>query len=419
MPLPFKPAAAHRPLILCIAILFTLFASFVPVKPLPVPMIIKRLDGSIITPETLTREIGRLRDDAHIAGISVTVLNDNRVVYSHAFGYKNVPAEEPLTNSSSIYAASLSKAVFAVMVMKLVETHQLDLDKPLQQYLDTPVYAYPARAPEYWASDYSSLRGDTQYTKITARMCLSHTTGFANWRWLEPDQKLHIHFTPGTKFLYSGEGLCYLQFILEHKLHTSLNELAQRLIFNPLGMTHSGYTWQPEWESIVVRGHDTINKMYPLKKYFVARAASTLETTPNEYALFMQGLLLGKLLNPASMKELFTPQIRIRTKRQFPVEPGYDKDTSMNDAIKLSYGLGWGLLQSPYGPGAFKEGHGDGFQHYSIVFPEKKTGILIMTNSDNGEGVFKELLETAIGDKYTPWYWENYIPYNWNVKAPN
>ena len=73
-----------------------------------------------------------------------------------------------------------------------------------------------------------------------------------------------------------------------------------------------------------------------------------------------------------------------------------------NDAIKLSYGLGWGLLQSPYGTGAFKEGHGDGFQHYSIIFPEQGTGIIIMSNSDNAESIFKELLETAIGDTLHP-----------------
>ncbi len=84
----------------------------------------------------------------------------------------------------------------------------------------------------------------------------------------------------------------------------------------------------------------------------------------------------------------------------------------MNDNIFLGYGLGWGLLQSPYGTGAFKEGHGDGFQHYSIIFPKQEKGILILSNSDNAESIFKELLETAIGDRFTPWYWENYIPYN-------
>jgi hypothetical protein len=87
-------------------------------------------------------------------------------------------------------------------------------------------------------------------------------------------------------------------------------------------------------------------------------------------------------------------------------------DTSANDAIDLSYGLGWGLLRSPYGIGAFKEGHGDGFQHYSIIFPDAGKGIIIMSNSDNAESIFRELLESAIKDIYTPWQWQNYIPYN-------
>jgi len=73
--------------------------------------------------------------------------------------------------------------------------------------------------------------------------------------------------------------------------------------------------------------------------------------------------------------------------------------------------MGWGRLETPFGFGVFKEGHGDGFQHYSILFPEKNIGIVIMTNSDNGESIFKELLEFAIRDIYTPWKWQRYIPY--------
>lgn len=59
-----------------------------------------------------------------------------------------------------------------------------------------------------------------------------------------------------------------------------------------------------------------------------------------------------------------------------------------------------------------KEGHGDGFQHYSILFPDAGKGILLMTNSDNGESIFKELLDNSIADTFTPWRWQNYIPYN-------
>jgi CubicO group peptidase (beta-lactamase class C family) len=88
------------------------------------------------------------------------------------------------------------------------------------------------------------------------------------------------------------------------------------------------------------------------------------------------------------------------------------KDSSQYDLIQLSYGLGWGLYKTPYGWGAFKEGHSDGFQHFSVIFPEKKAGVLIMTNSDNGESIFKELLEITLTDTYFPWEWENYIPYD-------
>jgi len=109
---------------------------------------------------------------------------------------------------------------------------------------------------------------------------------------------------------------------------------------------------------------------------------------------------------------MFTPKLRLRSKIQMEAQSWLDTTNTENDDIQLSYGLGWGILQTPYGFGAFKEGHGDGFQHYLIIFPEKKMGILIMTNSDNGEGIFKELLEVAIGDKYTPWHWQNYIPYD-------
>mgnify|MGYP003489180799 CR=1 FL=1 len=57
---------------------------------------------------------------------------------------------------------------------------------------------------------------DSLYNRITARMCLSHTSGFPNWRWDNPDQKLRVNLIPGSRYSYSGEGLVYLQVVLEH-----------------------------------------------------------------------------------------------------------------------------------------------------------------------------------------------------------
>ena len=64
------------------------------------------------------------------------------------------------------------------------------------------------------------------------------------------------------------------------------------------------------------------------------------------------------------------------------------------------------------GWGAFKEGHGDGFQHYSIIFPERGLGVLLMSNSDNAESIFHHLLILTIADTYTPLEWEGYVPYD-------
>ena len=371
---------------------------------------IRKLDHSAITPDYLTSEINRLIKEAHVTGMAITIFNNNRPVYEQAFGYKNVETREPLQTNTEIYGASLSKAVFSVLVMKFVEEGILDLDKPLQEYLPKPIYDYPKVTPGAWHEDYSSLKHDSLYRTITARMCLDHTTGFPNWRWYEPDQRLKIDFTPGTRYQYSGEGMVYLQVILEKMLHMPLDSMVEQNIFRPLHMETSSYTWQSRFEKNFCFGHDTLEHVLRKDKDNAARSASTLETTPEDYTRFLMGVLNNEILSAKTKNGMFMPQIRIKSERQFG--PLSRINSGLNDSIQLSYGLGWGLYKTPYGWGFFKEGHADGFQHFSIIFPATGTGILIMTNSDNGESIFKELLQIAIGDHYMPWRWENYIPYN-------
>jgi serine-type D-Ala-D-Ala carboxypeptidase/endopeptidase len=367
-----------------------------------------RLDNSTISFASLNTRVGALMKAADVHGLGITIFNNNEPVYKKCFGYKNMETKEPILTGTNFYGASLSKAVFAVWVMHLVEKGLLDLDKPLQDYLPKPIYEYTPT--KKWHDNYSDLQGDSLYKKITARMCLSHTTGFPNWRWDEPDQKLRIKTNPGSRYGYSGEGLVYLQVVLEYYLGKPLEELMQENIFKPLGMTASSYTWQPGFEKDYCYGHMPNGKLYEKDKDNEARSASTLETTLDDYTLFTTAVLKNQLLNASSTAEMFTPQINIRSITQFG--PLRLRDSTLNDNIRLGYGLGWVLLQSPYGTGAFKEGHGDGFQHYSILFPKAGKGIIIMSNSDNAESIFKELLEITIGDTFTPWKWENYIPYN-------
>ena len=377
------------------------------------PTTIKRLDGTSIAEAALTARIQEIVDKAKVHGLTVSIFNDREIVYSRAFGVKNTETKQPLTLDTNIYGASLSKAVFGVLVMRLVDERVIDLDRPLVEYLDKPVEALEASHPKAWHEDLRNLAGDPRHRKITARMCLSHTTGLPNWRWHEKDHKPRIHFEPGARYSYSGEGMTFLQVVLERLTKRPLEDLMREKVFLPYGMATSSYTWQPRFEEDYAHGHDEKGKVFEKDKDNKARSPSTLETTAADYARFCRAVLRRDGMSKASWDELFKPQIRIRSKQQFgswPWQP--EEPTTENDGIALSYGLGWGLLQTPHGWGAFKEGHGNGFEHYSILFPEKGMGVVLMTNSANGESVYKELNELTIANTFTPWKWQGYLPYS-------
>ena len=368
---------------------------------------IKRLDGSHITADELTARIEALTRAAEVQGLVVAVFNENSPVYQRAFGFADQPNAKPLKLTTEIYGASLSKAVFAVLVMQLVDEGVLGLDEPLQNYLDEPLCE---NTGSDWHEDLTALCDDPRYREITARMSLAHTTGMPGWRWFEPDRKLRIKFAPGDRYFYSGEGMVFLQIALEKMTGKKLEQLMDQYIFKPFGMGMSAYSWRPRFEADYALGHRSDGSTYPKDKDNSPRAPSTLETTPDDYIRFLEAVMQGKGLSQNAKGEMFSPQIRIQTKTQFG--PGATEFSDATDDIELSYGLGWGLLKSPHGWGAFKEGHGNGFQHYSIIFPDTGIGVLLMSNSDNAESVFAYLLKASIADTWTPIQWQNYIPYD-------
>ena len=196
---------------------------------------ITRLDGTTIDTTALTQRIEALTRAANVHGLTVTIFNGAEQVYARAFGVANLPAGKPLRTDTELYGASLSKAVFSVLVMKLVEQGVLDLDKPLQEYVSEPLWQNRGTS---WHEDLSDLRSDPRYRRITARMSMSHTTGLPGWRWFEPDQKLRIHSEPGERFIYSGEGMTLLQVVIEKMTGKPLEQLMQEHVFGPYGMTH-------------------------------------------------------------------------------------------------------------------------------------------------------------------------------------
>ncbi len=370
------------------------------------PKQIARPDGKTISSNDIETIVNKLLDTADITGLNISIINSNKFYYVKSFGFKNGATRQSNDTSSCFYAASLAKPLFAYIVMQLVDEGKIDLDKPLYTYLPKPI-------PEY--DNYKDLTGDDRWKLITARNCLTHSTGFPNWRDFNPrdNKKLEIFFTPGSRYAYSGEGIYLLQMVIEAITGKHLEELAQEKIFKPFGMTRTSFLWQPAFENDYALGHDMNGDTIAKYRSHKENAAGSMETTIADYTRFMAAVMQGKGLSAKSKAEMFSPQIAINSKRQFPSLD--TATTTENKDIKLSYGLGWGLFTSPYGKAFFKEGHGDGWVHYVIGFPDKKIALLIMCNDANGESIFKELVEKTTGVAL-PWYWEGYTPYRENVK---
>jgi len=362
---------------------------------------IKRLDGSTITPAEVDETVSRLMKAAEVTGAGIAILNNGEITYLKAYGFRDKEKNLPLTIDSVMSAASFTKVAFTYLVMQLVDEGLLNLDKPVYQYLPKSLPGFP---------NYADLANDPRYKLITARMLLDHTSGFANWRAYEDDHKLRIHFTPGARFAYSGEGIVLLQLVVQTITQKPLEELMQQQVFGPLGMDRTGMVWSNQFDSDFANGYDEYGRSLGPDRRTTADAAGSMQTTVSDFARFMEGVMAGTRLRPATREQMLSAQIVINSKHEFPTLS--EETTDQNRAIHLSYGLGWGLYWTPKSEVFFKEGHDVGWRNYTVCFDRSKTGIVIMTNSGNGEGIFKDLLETLLKDTYTPIEWEGYTPYD-------
>ncbi|MBV8327748.1 serine hydrolase domain-containing protein [Chryseobacterium sp.] len=372
---------------------------------------IKHLDGSSIQPHQLDLVIKKLMDTAKVTGLSIAVFNHNKPVYIRSFGYADLSKQQKTDTATIYWSCSLSKTVFSYIVLKMRDKGMINLDTPLVKYLKKPLYDYTFTKK---TRGYQDIKGDRRFEKITARMCLDHTTGFPNYRGFEPDGKLVIKYDPGTRYSYSGEGMYLLQFVLEQITGKDFETIAQEEVFRPLHMKNTSYVWQEAFNKNHNIGYDSLQKPYEFDERTSPHAAGSMYTTINDFSAFYTALLQKKEISKKSIREMFTPQIPVLSRQQFGPNALIDDKTRSD--TPLFYGLGVGLLKTPYGYAFFKEGHSEGWGHYSIGFPDKGIAAIVMTNSDNGESIFKSLLEKAIGNIYTPWYWENIIPFDQKQK---
>ncbi len=356
-----------------------------------------RLDGRRLAAGAVTDTIERLMARARVTGLGVAIIDHGQVVYQRAFGMRDAARALPFTDTTATYAASLTKAMFANAVALLAAAARVDLDRPISTYLPRPLPSY---------EKYADLAAHPWHEKFTLRILLNHTTGMPNYRFLNPDGKLTITFEPGTRYAYSGEGINLAQFVLEQGLRIDVDSLMRTRVLAPAGMTRTSMTTRSDFEGDHAVGHDSAGTSLPLRVRTSVRAAGSATTTLADMARYLARTMRTDGVPAAARAELWRPQVRIRSLTQFPsLRPDV---TDRDDAIQLSYGLGWGLFTSPHGRARFKEGHDDGWANYMVSFDEAGIAVVLLSNSDNAERIFLRLLEALIADRWTPVAWEQW-----------
>ncbi|MFA6113303.1 MAG: serine hydrolase domain-containing protein [Sphingomonas sp.] len=341
-------------------------------------------------------------------GLAIAVIDNGKVTYVQAYGVRNAKGD-PLLADTVMYGASLTKTVMAYTTLTLVDRGAIALDTPIADDLDQPLPSYDSEAiaPGKYGP-YKDLAGDDRWRRITPRMALTHSTGFRNFWFLEPDQKLRIHFDPGTRFSYSGEGFSLLQFAIENgRKSQGLGQDVGGLtdaIFARLGMMRTSLKWRPDFRPNVADGWNDKGEPVEHDERSKVRVAGSMDTTIADLSKFVAALVRGDGLSPAARAELARPGLPIATAHQFPnLAPTLPAEQRRKD---LAAGLGVIVFDGPQGHGFFKGGHDDQTGNTMVCLEKSKRCVLILSNDVRAEASYPDLVRFILGGTGVPYDWE-------------
>jgi CubicO group peptidase (beta-lactamase class C family) len=290
----------------------------------------------------------------HVPTLALGIIKNGKLSQTKVYGG---------TDRSIFNVASLTKPVTAWVALKLVAQGKLTLDEPLYKYWTDP-----------------DIAADTNTKRITTRYVLSHQTGFKNWRWFNENKKLGFDFEPGKGYNYSGEGYEYLRKALEAKFNKPLQQLAEALIFKPLKLKDTRYTWQQSIDtSRYAKNYAANGTTYETVKNNTANAADDLLTTVEDYGYLLTALLNNKVVGKKLFATMATPQVASVKGKHF--------------------GLGVEIYQFKDGSTALAHGGSDeGVRAIFFLLPKSKDGLLIITNSDTGASLYEGLIKHYLGN---------------------
>jgi CubicO group peptidase (beta-lactamase class C family) len=322
----------------------------------------------------LERQLPEWMRKANVPGLGIALIQNAKVAWLQGFGVKDASLNVPVDEATMFEAASMSKPVFAYVVIKLCESGVMDLDTPLTKYVSDRF-----------------IEGDSRLDLITARHVLSHTGGFQNWR--SEKDPLAIHFTPGAKYLYSGEGYNYLQTVVTKLMGQPFEAFMTKRLFRPFGMASSRYVWSDEAARHMARPHDSGGKAINQNKSTessVARygSAGALLSTPGDYAKFMIEVIDPRpadsfRLKSTSSREMLRPHVKLEG-GEFPAW----------------WALGWQIFHKNNRDFIYHGGDNEGFHCAAVASVAGKSGFVAMTNGESGTSILRSILTMDVMQEF-------------------
>jgi CubicO group peptidase (beta-lactamase class C family) len=301
-----------------------------------------------------------------VPSVAVAYIDDGVVRWTRVYGEqaRGVPA----TTRTLYNVASLTKPVFAETMLQLVAAGRLSLDEPMASSWVDP-----------------DVAGDPRHLRLTLRTALSHRMGFANWR-RETGGVLRFQADPGTEYRYSGEGFEYARHFAERKLGVPIDSLARQHVFAPFAMHSTSFVKQPWFADHAAAPLGPEGKYGEHSFSERGNAADDLHATIGDYAAFVTGVMNRRGLSVALAGQRDSVHA-IDTGSAAECR----KKLGARCAAVFGYGLGWSIMKFSDHRVLWHTGSDWGEKAMVFYSPERRDGVVILTNGANGFGVIVDV----------------------------
>lgn len=356
------------------ALLLAACSTPTPVKPADL-----RRENYTYTQSYLTWLIGKEMADNNITGLSIALVDDQKLVWSSGFGYGDAENRVPATPRTAYRMGSIAKLMTATAAMQMAERGQMDIDQPLTRYL--PEFSIKSR---FHDAD-----------PITPRNIMSHHSGLpANFlkgmlsknpsyftTLVKDVRDEYVSYPPNFVFAYSNLGVTLLGAAIERTGSQNYNDYIRQSLFDPLAMRDSYFSSQPG-----LKGYSDgkVSELLPLRDLPSGGLVSSVEDLSSFMKMVFADGRAGsrQLLRPETLAEMFRPQ-----NDRVPLD------------INLRMGLGWMLDSSEVKGGGVVASHGGSLLNFHSVLkilPEHRLGVVVAANSAGAQGAVNRIATEAL-----------------------